>query len=341
MGDLLPPEAAGRRALGRTLLETFARCGYDLVTTPPFEHAEVMERGLETVDRRDLLRFVEPDTGEVALLRPDITPQIARVIATRLADRPPPWRLCYEGTVIRRRRGRARRHRQIAQSGVECVGVPGPAGDAEVIGLAVQACAAIGLDQVRVELGQVHLGRAGLEAVPEALRAGAEDALAAKDRAELERLLERGGVRGADRAHLLGLTELYGGLDVLDRAARLFASRSERSARGVATTTCSRASTRRRRRPGSPSRSRTCSGRSRAPAGPGRPTARPGWRSPGRRARSRPRRCAPAGSTRRSSRTPTSMGRSRSRVPGATMRRSSRAPMPGKWSAPTDASPTR
>jgi ATP phosphoribosyltransferase regulatory subunit len=172
---------------------------------------------------------VEPDTGEVALLRPDITPQIARVIATRLADRAPPWRLCYEGTVIRRRRGRARRHRQIAQAGVECVGLPGAAGDAEVILLALRACSAVGLEEVRVELGLVQLGRAALGAVPEALRDEAEDALAGKDRTELERLLDAGQVRGADRAHLLGLTELYGGLDVLDRATKLFASRAERT----------------------------------------------------------------------------------------------------------------
>lgn len=229
MGDLLPPDAAARRSLARRLIETFGRDGYDLVTTPPFEHAEVIERGIETVDRRDLLRFVEPDTGEVALLRPDITPQIARVIATRLADRPPPWRLCYEGTVIRRRRGRARRHRQLAQAGVECVGVPGAEGDAEVIALAVRACAAVGLEDVQVELGQVHLGRAALEAVPEAARAAVEEALVRKDRAELERLLVGASVHGDARAHLLALTELYGGLDVIGAAAQRFASRAERT----------------------------------------------------------------------------------------------------------------
>ena len=64
------------------------------------------------------VRFVEPDSGEVALLRPDITPQIARIVATRLQDRPAPWRLCYEGTIVRRRRGRARKQRQVLQCGI-------------------------------------------------------------------------------------------------------------------------------------------------------------------------------------------------------------------------------
>ena len=55
-------------------METFDLYGYQRVTTPPVEYADVIERGLGTVDRRDLVRFVEPDSGEVALLRPDITP---------------------------------------------------------------------------------------------------------------------------------------------------------------------------------------------------------------------------------------------------------------------------
>ena len=108
MRDLLPPVAMTRTLLWQRLMETFDLFGYQRVTTPPVEYAEVIERGLGTVDRRDLVRFVEPDSGEVALLRPDITPQIARIIATRLQDRPAPWRLSYEGTIVRRRRGRAR-----------------------------------------------------------------------------------------------------------------------------------------------------------------------------------------------------------------------------------------
>jgi len=230
MRDLLPPDAIARRALGRKLIETFALYGYDLVTTPPFEHAEVLERGLEAVDRRDVLRFVEPETGEVALLRPDITPQIARVVATRLADRPAPWRLCYEGTVIRRRRLRARKHRQIAQAGVECIGLAGPDADAEVIGLAAAACSAVGLDRIRIELGQVELGRAALAPVPHHARAEIVDALAAKDATTLERLLVAAEVAETDRSRILALVELYGDLDVLDRARSLFGRAAEKRA---------------------------------------------------------------------------------------------------------------
>lgn len=224
MGDLVQPEAARRRALGDRLVSTFALYGYDLVATPFFEHSEVLERGLDQVDRRDLLRFVEPETGEVALLRPDITPQIARIIATRLHDRPPPWRLCYEGHVIRRQRGRARHQRQIAQAGVECVGLDGPEADVEVIALAARACGAAGLRDFRIELGQVHIGRVALDDVPEAAREAATDALVHKDVTALESLLRSAGVPARERRHLTSLTDLYGDLDILPRARRLLRS---------------------------------------------------------------------------------------------------------------------
>ncbi len=70
------------------MLDRFALFGYALVTPPAFEFADVLERGLGTLDPDDVLRFVEPESGEVAALRPDMTPQIARMIATRLRDAP-------------------------------------------------------------------------------------------------------------------------------------------------------------------------------------------------------------------------------------------------------------
>lgn len=223
MRDLLPPEATARAQLAGRLTALFASWGYDLVTTPPFEHAEVIERGLDTLDRRDLLRFVEPDTGEVALLRPDITPQIARIVATQLRDRPAPWRLSYAGSLIRQRRGRARRQRQIAQAGVECIGIEGADADVEVIALAAEALDRLGLAGYRIELSLVGLVRHALAEVPEDARDAAEEALLRKDAADLSRALKETG-REARRA-LLGAVDLYGDTTRLGEAKKIFRGR--------------------------------------------------------------------------------------------------------------------
>jgi ATP phosphoribosyltransferase regulatory subunit len=185
MRDLLPEEAAARRALARKMLDRFALHGYAIVIPPVFEFAEVLERGLGTLDPSEVLRFVEPESGEVAALRPDMTPQIARMVATRLRGRPPPIRLAYEGTVMRRRSGQARKHRQIPQVGVELAGSAGPEGDFELLALAVDALTAAGLERFTIDVGDAGVVRSLLADLPVEHQALVSDALARKDEADL------------------------------------------------------------------------------------------------------------------------------------------------------------
>jgi ATP phosphoribosyltransferase regulatory subunit len=234
MRDLLPEEAAARRSLARRVLDVVMVHGYMLVTLPVFEFADVLERGLGTLDPSDVLRFVEPESGEVAALRPDMTPQIARVIATRLRDRPPPVRLAYEGTVIRRRSGRARKHRQIPQVGVELAGVPGPGGDLELLALAAGALRAAGLERFTLDLGDAGIVRALLAGRAPEEQTRLSEALALKD---------EGAVEDATLAALLGLqggrdaivegTRLLARTPAADAAARLLAIFDAAEARGL------------------------------------------------------------------------------------------------------------
>jgi ATP phosphoribosyltransferase regulatory subunit len=222
MRDLLPPESRARRKVSLELQTVFEHYGYELVTTPLFERVEVFERGL-TLDPRDLVRFVEPDSGEIVALRPDMTPQIARVVATRLGELPGPYRIRYEGTVIRRRRGRARRQRQIAQVGIELIGLAGSEADAEVVRSVAEAVSAAGLKDFRIELSEVGVGRALLSEHSEALFAQAAEALARKDEARLSWLLANAGVSAAARDRITKVLHLHGDLSVLAEAKRLVA----------------------------------------------------------------------------------------------------------------------
>lgn len=207
MRDLLPEETRRRRALTRLVLEHFALHGYQLVTPPAFEFAEVLERGLGTLDPSDVLRFIEPESGEVAALRPDMTPQIARMVATRLASEPWPIRLCYEGTTLRRRQGRARRHRQIPQAGVELYGALDRAGDLEILHLAAVVLSALGLEDVVIDLGHASIARSLLDPLPTGLANEVGDALAQKDGARVERLLGNSPTARATAR----LVDLHGG----------------------------------------------------------------------------------------------------------------------------------
>jgi ATP phosphoribosyltransferase regulatory subunit len=218
MRDLLPEEAAVRRGLARRALDRFALYGYAIVTPPVFEFAEVLERGLGTLDPEHVLRFVEPESGEVAALRPDMTPQIARMIATRLYERPPPFRLSYEGTVLRRRTGRARKHRQIPQVGVELAGIAGPEGDLELLALAVDALRATGLDRFTVDVGDAGVVRSLVASVAPQVQGRLSEALARKDEAEIAEVCSSLSLPHADT--LRALPQLHGGRDALVEGSR-------------------------------------------------------------------------------------------------------------------------
>src|SRR6516162_2601002 len=207
MRDLLPEEAAARRSLSRNILDSFALHGYALVTPPVFEFAEVLERGLGTLDPTEVLRFVEPESGEVAALRPDMTPQIARMIATRLRGRALPFRLGYEGTVLRRRSGRARKHRQIPQVGVELAGVTGPDGDLELLALASDGLRATRLPRFQIDVGDAGVVRALLVSLPPAAQTAISEALARKDPAEVAEVCAEAKAPYADA--LVALTGMH------------------------------------------------------------------------------------------------------------------------------------
>jgi ATP phosphoribosyltransferase regulatory subunit len=227
--DFLPPAAARRRAIAEALLGEFERWGYDRIITPAFEYLDVLARGLGDGARAAALRFVEPGTGEVVALRPDITPQIARVAATRLGESRGPVRLAYEGSVLRM--AGARGQRELIQAGVELIDGPSPAGDAEVIALAAAALAAAEVDGATLDVGHVALARGALAAVPDrALAAELEALLARKDEEGIARAAHRRVPPRAARL-LSALPSLHGApADVLSAARALPLDRAMRAA---------------------------------------------------------------------------------------------------------------
>jgi ATP phosphoribosyltransferase regulatory subunit len=222
MRDLLPPDASARRALARAVLDRFSTFGYRLVTPPAFELADVIERGLGALAASDVLRFVEPESGEVCVLRPDMTPPIARIVATRLrVERPAPYRIAYEGTVVRRRLGRAKKHRQIAQVGVELCGLGAAEGaDLEILELAADALRGAGLTRFTIDLADAGIVRALLEGASSERAEVVTAALARKDEALLAAEAKGLPYAGA----LAALAGLHGGREALVEATRLLAA---------------------------------------------------------------------------------------------------------------------
>jgi ATP phosphoribosyltransferase regulatory subunit len=210
--DLLPDHSAHLADLSARLQEVFSSFGYRRLFLPTLERLEVIERGLTPKALANALKFVEPGSGEVVVIRPDITPQIARLYAARSDALPAPARLCYDGPVLRAREARAGVPRELYQAGVELLGAGGPQADAEALVVLWRALERVGLSDLRVEVGHARFPQAVVEAVrlPEAARALAYEALARKDEAALAALARKGRGSPAAREALPALAGLYG-----------------------------------------------------------------------------------------------------------------------------------
>jgi ATP phosphoribosyltransferase regulatory subunit len=210
MRDVLPPKAVRQSRVGSRIMRSLELFGYGRVWLPMFEYARVLERARSEMGAT--LRFVEPESGEVVALRSDMTPQIARLVSTRYRTSPRPVRLCYQGSVLRRRHERARTESQVIQAGAELVGSHGASGDFEVMQVLSAATRRTGLTQFVLDIGHAGVSSALLDSAPIAARAGLVEALSARDRVVLERRAREAGLSRSQHQALAALTELNFGI---------------------------------------------------------------------------------------------------------------------------------
>ncbi|HSD51516.1 MAG TPA: ATP phosphoribosyltransferase regulatory subunit [Candidatus Methylomirabilis sp.] len=218
-----PEETAQRRVVEARLLSVFHRWGFREIITPTFEYLEVFEQPTAEDAGDQIFKFVDRQSGRLLALRVDITPQVARLVATTLRQAPLPLRLAYAATVFRYHEPRAGRQREFEQVGVELLGLELPEADAEMIAMAVEGCQAVGLDAFQIDVGQVEVVRGLLNALqpPVELRARLVSAIRRKDPLELELLLREAPADPALKDAILALPRLYGGREILDQAGRL------------------------------------------------------------------------------------------------------------------------
>ncbi len=233
----LPDEAARLRGVQDALMDVFRLWGFREVMTPTYEYFDVLALGTDEALQERMFKFVDRETGRMLALRADVTPQIARLAATRLRDRPKPYRLAYRTNVFRYEEPRVGRQREFYQAGVELIGLDKPEADAEMIAMAVESFRRVGLRRFQIEVGQVEFARGIIEGlgVERTVARALRDALERKDAAELGRLVGELRVSGATADALLGLPTLYGRADVLGRAGALVGNaRSERALASLA-----------------------------------------------------------------------------------------------------------
>lgn len=223
MATFLPEAAAHKRHIEETVLSVILSWGYQEVIPPIFEYLDVITLGMDEDLIEKGYKFVDRGNGRLMLLRPDITPQIAKMAAISMADLPKPLRLCYRANVFRHEEEHAGRARELFQIGGELIGLEGPEADAEVVLMAIQSLRKVGLVKFKIVLGQVEFFRGlmnGLGFSPD-LKKQVHETVVRRDRSELLHVLNQWGVPDSKVRPCAAIFSLLGREEIIEQAWRL------------------------------------------------------------------------------------------------------------------------
>ncbi|TPG42405.1 ATP phosphoribosyltransferase regulatory subunit [Sphingomonas koreensis] len=149
--DRLPPHADAAARLEATVLGAAFAHGYERVDPALAEFEEGLSGRLKSARPQDVVRFVDPVSQKSLAIRPDITAQVGRIAATRMAHHPRPVRLSYAGPVLKLRAGELAPEREMRQVGCELIGADSVAAAREVVEVAVEALKTAGIEGVSID----------------------------------------------------------------------------------------------------------------------------------------------------------------------------------------------
>ena len=225
--DVLSDEAVARERIARDVQDCFAARGYAPIETPTLEVMDVMRAG-GRVSGSPFKLF--DARGDLLAMRPDVTLQVARMCATRLAGQPGPFRFRYMQRVFREAEVEMQAAaREMTQFGIECIGEAGPEADAEVVGLLAEALALAGAGDFKLAIATVGVLRALLEAsgAPAAWKGQVLDSYHASNFVELDRLTgeeaRAASVPPVFAAAIRSLPRIRGGREAIDDVRALVA----------------------------------------------------------------------------------------------------------------------
>lgn len=192
------------------------------IETPGFEYFDVFGSSVGTTPSRYLYKFFDRD-GDTLVLRPDFTPSVARAVSKYYLEENEPVRLCYLGSTFVNHFSYRGSLKETTQMGAELIGEAGDGADAEVLAMVIASLRRAGLEQFQISIG--HAGffeglvrRADLD---EEVCAQLRELISNRNSLGTEKLLSSLQVPEQERRALERLPELFGGRQVLERAADL------------------------------------------------------------------------------------------------------------------------
>ena len=161
--DIYNDECERKIILEERLLTVLKSYGYHPIQTPTFEFFDIFGKEIGTTPSKDLYKFFDRE-GNKLVLRPDITPSIARCASKYYMEQAIPIRLCYTGNTFRNNSSYQGRLKENTQSGAELIGDGSVEADAEMLALSAQLLKTAGLKEFQLSVGHADFLRGLFEA---------------------------------------------------------------------------------------------------------------------------------------------------------------------------------
>lgn len=220
--DIYNGECEERLILRDKIHRVFKLYGYSDIQTPSFEFFDVYNRERGSVSSKNMYKFFDRDNNTI-VLRPDMTPSIARCAAKYFESEQIPVRLCYIGNNFINNSSYQGRLMETTQAGCELIGDSSSAADAEMIAALIESILSTGLTEFQVEVGHVGFfsgitAEAGLtgDSIAEL-----KEIIRNKNLFSIEALLTRENIDEKYNDIFYRLPQMFGDVNILSQAASM------------------------------------------------------------------------------------------------------------------------
>ena len=153
--DIYNEECEKKMQLQGELFGILKGYGYHPIETPTFEFFDIFGKEIGTTPSKELYKFFDRE-GNTLVLRPDMTPSVARAAAKYFMDEDMPIRLCYMGNTFINNSSYQGRLKESTQLGAELIGDGTVEADAEILAMVVDCLQKAGLKDFQISVGHAE-----------------------------------------------------------------------------------------------------------------------------------------------------------------------------------------
>lgn len=219
--DIYNSECQRKLTVQQNIHSVLENYNFKDIQTPSFEYFDIFNKERGTISSNEMFKFFDHE-GNTLVLRPDITPSIARCVAKYFKEEELPLRLCYVGNTFINNSRYQGKLKETTQVGAELINDNSVDADAEILALTIESLLKAGLTEFQLEVGHADF----LNGILEEAKLNEEEGMELKELIEsknvfgVEELVERKELESNVAEVILKIPELFGSIDNLEYAKK-------------------------------------------------------------------------------------------------------------------------